>query len=759
MERIRFPLEFRAFFLRGTVECSVVSEFKNQSVWEFGGMFGLGIFQAPAALWGLILCLIPVLIFHFFRRPPAVVPWGAFRFLREAQEKIQTRTRFWEIFGILVRTLAIFCLILALASPVLVSDPDSGSGMRPVSSRDSSSRAVSFSSERFGVLVVDPSASMGALTGAAEVADPEVSRLDQALHACQKRLEFWENQEDPVRVYVLPVNFSENFKISELQKMDPSVVLSRIFSEKKVADWEKTLWTLDEMLREDRGQCVEVAVFSDFTDETAALRKFLDGVEKLLPEARLQMVSVVSEAPDLALRTLSLDSVPILKKQETSISAEVQSFGIPKNVSVCVELTLWAKRKNGLEKSFRTEKWLTIPPDSVKDLEFEVKFPETGEFLVEAALKNAVSNELPLTDSFSANDVLRRAVRVKACANFLIAETWNTDSGTDNGSGTAYLKSALESIGTARYSDSAEPPFRIDCRKDPDFRSLDPGAYDAVFLCGISLFTPEEAVALERAVENGTAVWVFCGPKVTEDSFLPLSSILPAFASGKEQILPSGGALRLTLPDAVHEVSEIFLENSDSGLSETPIFRWTPLVSVEGIGRKLDRNGEPDSGENTEANAVQDVEMGGGHGIFGIANELGRISVPLKLTNGSPFLMVRELPCARTAICAVSADAAGTPLPHLPVWVPLVERTLHFLLSAPIPLPPQTIPNCPRSESVRLNMPIAPAEIPENWEFTSCEAFLEASATADPSNPAVSILWLLALIFLAASIGAGRGWK
>ncbi len=722
-------------------------------------MFGLGNFQAPAALWGLILCLIPVLIFRFFRRPPAVVPWGAFRFLREAQEKIQTRARFWEIFRILVRTLAIFCLILALASPVWVCDPDPGVGLRSVSSRDSSSRAVLFSSERFGVFVVDSSASMGALTGTADVSDPRVSRLDLALRACRKRLEFWENQEDPVRVYVLPVNFSGDFKISELQKMDPSVVLSRIFSEKKTTDWEKTLWILGELLQEAHGQCVEVAVFSDFTDETAALRKFLDGVGKLLPEARLQMVSAMSDASDLALRTLSLDGVPILKKQKTPILTEVQSFGIPKNVSVCVELTLWAKRKNGLEKSFRTEKWLTISPDSAKILEFEVEFPETGEFLVEASLKNAVSDELPLTDSFSANGVLRRAVRVKECANFLIAETWNTDSGTDSGSGTAYLKSALESIGAARYSDSAEPPFRIDCRKDPDFSSLDPGAYDAVFLCGISLFTPEEAEALERAVENGTAVWVFCGPKVTEDSFLPLRSILPASAAGKEQNLPSGEALRLTLPEAVHDVSEIFRENPNSGLLETPIFRWTPLVSVEDVRFKLDRNAGSDPGESAEANAEPDIGTEAGLRIFGILNEPDRIAVPMNLTNGTPFLMVRDLPCARTAICAVSADASGTPLPHLPVWVPLVERTLHFLLSAPSPLPPRTIPNCPRSESVRLNMPIAPAEIPENWEFSSCEAFGEASATADPSNPAVSILWLLALTFLIASILSGRGWK
>lgn len=713
----------------------------------------MGNLQDPAALGWLILCLIPLLVFYFFRRQPTVVPWGAFRFLHNAQEKVRRKTRFWEFFRILSQTLAIFCLVLALASPIFfpeeffacfssISCSDGSSVGSSVGSSDGEtvsfpqkgiarngiahSPSVSFSAEHFCVFVVDRSASMRALAEdeRSGISEPTVSRMELALRACRKRMEFLEDQKTSVKVYVLPVALAEipeetSFMSEELRNADPSAVLGQIYGEKGTADWKGTLQNLKELFRRSTGTCAGVTVFSDFTDEASVLRDFLNGVEQLVPDAQLQMVSVGENAANLALQTLSVKEMPILKKRKTPIMIEVRSEGISKKVSVCVELTLWSVGEQGLEKSVRTEKWLTLPPDSAAELEFEVEFPETGDFLVETILKNAVSDERPLTDLFSADDSRRLPVRVKDRANFLIAEAWEAGAEAERTVGSIYLKSALESIFDARYSDPSEPSYRIDCRKDPDFSMLDPGAYDAVFLCGLSLFSPEETESLIRAAQNGTAFWFFCGPGVSEESFQPLIAILPALASGKEQRLPASEALRLNVPASEHEVSEIFRENPNAGLEEIPISRRTPLVSVSGA----------------------------------------QIAVPLEFTDGSPFLMVRELPYARSAVCAVAADPSGSSLPLLPVWLPLVERTLHFLLSAPCPFPPQAASNCPQSESCRLNQTLAPAEIPEDWEFFAHETFLSASETEDRSNLTISLLWLLALGFLIASIGAGEGRK
>src|SRR5579872_295970 len=80
-------------------------------------------------LLALPLAAVPVLLHLFDRRRRVVIEWGAMQFLVQAARRRTSARRLREWLLLLLRTLAILCLVLALARP-LVHSPWSGAGER-----------------------------------------------------------------------------------------------------------------------------------------------------------------------------------------------------------------------------------------------------------------------------------------------------------------------------------------------------------------------------------------------------------------------------------------------------------------------------------------------------------------------------------------------------------------------------------------------------------------------------------------------------
>jgi len=80
-------------------------------------------FAVPAALWGLPLVAVPIIIHLLQRRRTQKVEFAAMRFLAEALRRTRRRVLLEDLLLLLLRTLAVLALILALARPSTESLP------------------------------------------------------------------------------------------------------------------------------------------------------------------------------------------------------------------------------------------------------------------------------------------------------------------------------------------------------------------------------------------------------------------------------------------------------------------------------------------------------------------------------------------------------------------------------------------------------------------------------------------------------------
>src|SRR6202008_351487 len=77
-------------------------------------------FVYPAFLYSLFAILIPIIIHLFNFRKYKTVYFTNVKFLRELKQESQSKSRLKELLILLSRILAISCLVLAFAQPVIV---------------------------------------------------------------------------------------------------------------------------------------------------------------------------------------------------------------------------------------------------------------------------------------------------------------------------------------------------------------------------------------------------------------------------------------------------------------------------------------------------------------------------------------------------------------------------------------------------------------------------------------------------------------
>ena len=74
-------------------------------------------------LWGLLAVPLPVLLHLFFRRRKAKIAFSTLQFFLQRKRYLAHRRRLREILLLLIRTLALLCLVLALSRVLFHSMP------------------------------------------------------------------------------------------------------------------------------------------------------------------------------------------------------------------------------------------------------------------------------------------------------------------------------------------------------------------------------------------------------------------------------------------------------------------------------------------------------------------------------------------------------------------------------------------------------------------------------------------------------------
>src|SRR5436190_23113444 len=89
-------------------------------------------FLTPAALFGLGLLAIPIILHIFKPRKVRQTPFSSLRWLRASQHRISRRIRLHQILLFLLRAGFVTLIVLALAKPIFSSRAGSGAADRIV---------------------------------------------------------------------------------------------------------------------------------------------------------------------------------------------------------------------------------------------------------------------------------------------------------------------------------------------------------------------------------------------------------------------------------------------------------------------------------------------------------------------------------------------------------------------------------------------------------------------------------------------------
>ena len=109
-------------------------------------------FIYPQLLWALGLLVIPIIIHLFYFRRFKKVYFSNIRFLQEIKQETSSRNKIKNLLILLMRLLAIACLIFAFAQPFIASNSKAKSGTKGVSIYVDNSFSMSAESDDESIL-------------------------------------------------------------------------------------------------------------------------------------------------------------------------------------------------------------------------------------------------------------------------------------------------------------------------------------------------------------------------------------------------------------------------------------------------------------------------------------------------------------------------------------------------------------------------------------------------------------------------------
>lgn len=490
-------------------------------------------FLNPLILFGLVAAAIPLIIHLFNFRRPKRVDFSSLAFLKELQKSTMQRVRIKQWLLLLLRTLALACLILAFARPTMTGGL-SGTLGGPANSSIA--------------LVVDNSLSMS-------LRDAQGSYLEQAREMAASLVDETEQGDE---IAVLPVASSSTVPPELYKNRSPSLdAIADITVEPNAAVTASTVADAAALLADASHLNKEIYLLADLQQST-----FLDSLQNELPtDIRTVLIPIGDRThTNVGVTGLRVISRIIEVGQPSRIAATLTNYSEETIEGYVASLYLDGERV--------AQASADLKPGVSTTVHFTVTPQQRG------WLSGLVQIE---DDAFEYDNLRYFTLHVPERRKLLIVE--GQDQQAD------FIELALSSQLTR-----GRVTFDVETIDESRLAATTLGAYDAVVLVGLQDLSSGEVASLKRYVESGGGIMLFPSEAARAPDYNALFEALEGGAfSGFSGTLGSGRRIAtFDQIDLEHALFEGVFDEADFG-GETEVespdlyfaMNYTPSTGTE----------------------------------------------------------------------------------------------------------------------------------------------------------------------------------
>jgi len=573
-------------------------------------------FLNPWLLAGIAGIASPIVIHLLAKKQIKRVVWAAMRFLKVTVDRNKRKMNIEDILLLVLRCLILALLAFALARPSL---REGGIGM--------------LGGDEAAILLVDNSGSMSTSDGA-------VSRFEKAQKAAGQILD---GLPAGSRVALWLVSDTVRESVSEPAR-DLALARKSIREARwtdQATEWQPALRRAVDVLKKQPG--VHKSIYA-VTDGQVVGWKGIGEIRTLLESVKREMratlvLTTEGEERNLGITDVRLATALPTVNQPLRFEVSVANFGPAEASSVAVSLAI-DDEPPAEEQTLDT----IAAGGAPKSLSLFATFREPGFHTVTARLH---ADRCPFDDQRSF------ALRVIDEVNVLLVDG---DPGAEpRESEVFYLRNALTPV-PVELRDRFFIKTRTVTGSEFDKTAL--RDFDAVVLANVVDLSPLSADALQAYVRGGGGLLVFPGSRISAPFYNGLllgeRGLLPAaFGPVRGEAFDETKAerpekfFRLQTKDYAHRIVELWKDPASGSLGSAQFSRAFTLQPA----KKSD-----------------------------VPGDSGLPAVVLSYADGEPAVMERPFGLGRVVQFSSTADGAWNDLPVRPIFLPLMHRTLGFLL-------------------------------------------------------------------------------
>jgi hypothetical protein len=496
-------------------------------------------FLNPLVLFGLVAAAIPLLIHLFNFRRPKRIEFSSLVFLRELQKTTMQRVKIKQWLLLILRTLAIACLVLAFARPSLT-----GTTFVPGAE-----------SERAVAVVIDNTPSM-------TLRDADGQYLDQALEAGRHLAELI----DPGDEFSIVTQAGEAPSLEHRSAAAASGAVREIGVQLSARTLADAVSEAIQVVKESDLPGREVYVLSDLQRSTFG--DFDSGLD--LRGLTLSLIPIGRQGyANVAVRSIGVDSRIVRQGEPVRFVASVVNFGDGPVDGLVVSVYLEGERA--------AQASISLAPFEVAEVPLVATARQGGWIRGYAEIES---------DAFEYDDRRYFSFQVPERRRILFVQGGSHDA--------RYLQLAL-----SEQFNGLEGSFSVETVEEDGLSAVRPGGFDAILLSGPTSLSSGEAARLSEYVAAGGGLFVFAGAAGT----VGLNGLLERLGAGRllEMVGESAASEVVAVADRYeveHPLFEGVFEESDDVRSEIErpeVYRFATYEPRSGFEQTLIRlsNGRP----------------------------------------------------------------------------------------------------------------------------------------------------------------------
>lgn len=425
-------------------------------------------FLNPFVLFGLLAASIPILIHLLNFRKPKKVDFSSLAFLKELEKTSMQRVRIKEWLLLALRILAVCCLVLGFAQPIL----------------QGSATDATFSKTLYGI-ILDNSLSMKLKNG-------NGTYLTQAKKVANELVQQSKKGDEFLLQTTASGGISQRafFKSKEALLKEIAVIDAQPDAKSLIGTVKKAIRQMETVGNRNK----ELYVMSDLQRST-----FLDSLEAIEKQSGTHLVLVPVGDPlptNIAITDVQLESRIVEEGQPVKMTATLQNFSDKRLDNYSVQAFL-----EGIPVA---QAVTVLPANGEAQVEFTVTPQRRGWLGGEVKIEG---------DSFEDDNKRYFVIQVPEKRKILLVK--------GDGERSSYVDLAL----SPQLTDG-RVVFQTNSINEAALASTDLQSYDVVMLIGARTFSPNEAESLKRFTEQGGGVVFFPSSNPTPQDYTGLFSAL-----------------------------------------------------------------------------------------------------------------------------------------------------------------------------------------------------------------------------------------